>query len=86
MDYFDSMITTVTQKNMVTIPAEVGRMFGIKPGFQLDWEPGIKPNEMVVKVLPSRDVLAVQLRGMGRKYAKGRDLATELDDERAREE
>lgn len=86
MEYFNSMITTVTQKNMVTIPAEVGRKFGIKPGFQLDWAPGVNPNEMVVKVLPSRDVLAVQLRGMGRKYAAGRNLAAEVDDERAREE
>lgn len=79
------MITTVTQKNMVTIPAEVGRKFGIKPGFQLDWEVGAKPNEMVVKVLPSRDVLAVQLRGRGRKWGAGRNLAAELDEERAQE-
>jgi AbrB family looped-hinge helix DNA binding protein len=30
------MITTVTKKNMITIPAEVGRRFGIKPGYKLD--------------------------------------------------
>src|SRR3982750_1579688 len=32
------MVTTVTQKNMVAIPAEIGRKFGIKPGWRLDWQ------------------------------------------------
>jgi AbrB family looped-hinge helix DNA binding protein len=78
------MITTVTQKNMVTIPAEVGRKFGIKPGFQLDWE-ATGENQITVRVLPSRDVLARQLFGKGKKYAGGRDLAVELDEERDKE-
>jgi len=33
------MITTVTQKNMVTIPAEVRGKLGIKPGWRPDWQP-----------------------------------------------
>ncbi len=31
------MITTVTQKDMFTIPAEIGRRLGSKPGYRLDW-------------------------------------------------
>lgn len=34
----DSMITTVTRKMVVAIPAEIGRRFGIKPGFRLEWQ------------------------------------------------
>ena len=78
------MITTVTQKNMVTIPVEVGRKFGIKPGFQLDWK-AVGENQIMVRVLPSRDVLAHQLLGKGKMYAGGRNLATEIDEEREQE-
>ncbi len=31
------MVTTVTRKNTIEIPAEVGRALGIKPGSGLDW-------------------------------------------------
>jgi AbrB family looped-hinge helix DNA binding protein len=31
------MITTVTQKNIITIPAEIGWRLGIKPSYRLDW-------------------------------------------------
>ena len=48
------MITTVTQKNMVTIPAEVARKLGIKPGDKLDWQPVEGKDEIVVKILPTR--------------------------------
>lgn len=78
------MITTVTQKNMVTIPAEVGRKFGIKPGFQLDWE-ATGENQIMVHVLPSRDVLARQLQGKGKAYAGSRNLVAEVDEEREQE-
>ena len=45
------MITTVTQKNMVTIPAEVTRRFGIKPRWKLDWQPVEEKDEIVVRVI-----------------------------------
>ena len=80
------MITTVTQKNMVTIPAEVARKLGIKPGYKLDWQPVEGKDEIVVKVIPDRGELARQLCGMGADLAPGRDLATELDEERERED
>lgn len=31
------MITTVTQTNMIPIPDEVSRKFGIQLGWRLDW-------------------------------------------------
>ncbi len=48
------MITTVTQKNMITIPAEIGRRLGIKPGYRLDWQPVEGKEEILVRVIPDR--------------------------------
>lgn len=71
---------------MVTIPAEVARKFGIKPGYKLDWQPVEGEDEIVVKVIPDRGELARRLCGMGAHLAPGRDLAAELDQERERED
>jgi AbrB family looped-hinge helix DNA binding protein len=76
------MITTVTQKNTVTIPAEVARKLGIKPGDKLDWQPVEGKDEIVVKVIPNRGELARRLCGIGADLAPGRDLVAELDEER----
>jgi len=43
------MVTTITQKNRVTIPAEVRRKLGIKPGWRLDWQPGEGRDEIMVR-------------------------------------
>ena len=48
------MITTVTQKNMVSIPAEVWRKYGIRPGYKLDWQPVEGTDEIRVRVIPDR--------------------------------
>ena len=80
------MITTVTQKNMVTIPAEVARKLGIKPGYKLDWQPVEGKDEIVVKVIPDRGELARRLCGMGSHLAPERDLVAELDEEREHED
>jgi AbrB family looped-hinge helix DNA binding protein len=58
------MITTVTQKNMVTIPAEVGRKLGIRPGWKLDWQPVEGREEILVRVIPDRGELARRLTGI----------------------
>ena len=79
------MITTVTQKNMVTIPAEVARRFGIKPGWKLDWQPVEGKNEIIVRVIPDRGERARQLLGTGRKFSPDRDAVAELIDERETE-
>lgn len=79
------MITTVTQKNMVTIPAEVGRAFGIRPGWRLEWTPNVARNEIVVRVIPDRGELARRLLGSGRQYKPERDSVADLIVERETE-
>ena len=79
------MITTVTQKNMVAIPAEVARRFGIKPGWKLDWQPVEGTNEIIVRVIPDRGERARQLLGTGRKFSPDRDAVAELIAEREAE-
>lgn len=79
------MITTVTQKNMITIPAEVGRIFGIKPGWKLDWQPLEGTDEILVRVIPDRGELARRLAGTGKKYSPERDAVAELIEERESE-
>ena len=76
------MITTVTRKNMVTIPAEVGRKFGIKPGWKLDWELVEGKEELRVRIIPDRPELARRLFGAGKKHAPERDGVAELIAER----
>lgn len=85
MEDNNSMITTVTQKNMVTIPAEVGRKLGIKPGWKLDWQPIEGKEEILVRVIPNRGELARRLVGLGRKYSPDRDSVAELVAEREAE-
>jgi AbrB family looped-hinge helix DNA binding protein len=79
------MITTVTQKNMITIPAEIARRFGIKPGFRLDWQPGAGKDEILVRIIPDRPTLARRLLGAGRRFSPERDGVAELVAERAAE-
>jgi AbrB family looped-hinge helix DNA binding protein len=79
------MITTVTQKNMISIPAEVARRFGIKPGWKLDWQPVEGKNEIIVRVIPDRGEQARQLLGTGRKFSPDRDAVAELIAEREAE-
>ena len=81
----ESRITTVTQKNMITIPAEVGRHFGIKPGYRLDWQPVEGKDEILVRVIPDRAELARRLLGAGRRFSPERDAVAELIAERAEE-
>ena len=79
------MVTTVTQKNMVSIPDEVGRKLGIKPGWRLDWQPVEGRDEILVRVIPDRGERARRLLGAGRKHSPNRDAVSELVAERAAE-
>ncbi len=80
------MITTVTQKNMITIPAEIRRRFGIKPGYRLDWQPVEGKEEILVRIIPDRGELARRIMGEGRRFLPERDSVAELVAERAAEE
>jgi bifunctional DNA-binding transcriptional regulator/antitoxin component of YhaV-PrlF toxin-antitoxin module len=80
------MTTTVTTKNMVTIPAELSRRHSVSPGCKLDWE-SISDSEIRVRIIPKRGELARRLMGRGRKFIKpGADPIRDLIEERVRED
>jgi bifunctional DNA-binding transcriptional regulator/antitoxin component of YhaV-PrlF toxin-antitoxin module len=70
---------------MVTIPAEVGRKLGIKPGWKLDWQPIEGKEEILVRVIPDCGERARRLLGAGRKFSPERDAVSELVAERTDE-
>jgi AbrB family looped-hinge helix DNA binding protein len=47
------MITTVTGKNQVTIPAKLAHQLDIQPGTRLDWAIG-PDGVLIVRPLPKR--------------------------------
>ena len=79
------MMTTVTSKNMVTIPIEIARKLGVKPGFSLDWFETGKPDEITIRVIPDRKELSRRLKGAGKSYSQQRDSVRELVQERSEE-
>ena len=46
------MITTVTGKNQVTVPAEIVGKVGLKPGMRLVWRMTDREGVLEVRVLP----------------------------------
>jgi bifunctional DNA-binding transcriptional regulator/antitoxin component of YhaV-PrlF toxin-antitoxin module len=81
------MITTMTGKNQVTVPAAIVAEAGLGPGTRLDWEVA-EEGVLVVRVLPDRATLASRLRGSGRRDRR-RARASAVDGlvrERARED
>ena len=68
MDYQKSMITTVTGKNQISIPAALAHELGLKPGSQIDWSKAVEPDQIICRVLPDPAAVAASLRGGGRKH------------------
>jgi AbrB family looped-hinge helix DNA binding protein len=58
------MITTVTGKNQITIPAKIAKALDIQSGTRLEWDID-ENNDLVVRLLPQRGQLARQVAGMG---------------------
>jgi AbrB family looped-hinge helix DNA binding protein len=80
------MITTVTGKNQITIPAKLANQLEIQPGTRLDWSLG-ENGVLLVRPLPSRGELARRAAGMGRPWLpEGVDPVADLIDERSRDE
>ncbi|MFZ2357977.1 MAG: AbrB/MazE/SpoVT family DNA-binding domain-containing protein [Anaerolineae bacterium] len=80
------MITTVTGKNQITIPAKLASQLEIQPGTRLDWSLG-QNGVLIVRPLPSRGELARQAAGMGRSWLpEGVDPVADLIEERSRDE
>ena len=76
------MITTVTGKNQITIPAKLARKLGIQPGQRIDWSVG-EEGVLTARLLPSRSELANQAAGMGRQWlGDGVDPVADLIEER----
>ncbi len=77
------MITTVTGKNQITIPAVLARQLNIQPGQRIDWQIGAD-DTLVAKLLPRRSELARQAAGMGRRWLEeGTDPVADLIEERS---
>lgn len=72
------MISTVTTKNMISIPVELAKRFGIRPGFTFDWSSGKNEDEISVRVIPDRNALSLRLKGAGKNHFPSRDSVAEL--------
>lgn len=80
------MITRITGKNQVTVPASIVAEAGLRPGTRLDWEVA-KDGVLIVRVLPDRGTLASSLRGAGRPHLKApSDVVESLVEERELDE
>lgn len=76
------MITTVTGKNQITIPAKIAVAAGIQPGTRINWTLDAG-GTLRGELLPSRGELARKVAGMGRPWlAPGEDPIQQLIDER----
>ncbi len=64
------MITRITGKNQVTVPARIVAMEGMEPGTRLEWIPTDRDHVIEVRVLPNIAGVASTLRGRGARYAK----------------
>lgn len=81
------MISEVSEKNVVTIPASPASGHGIKPGSRLDWKETAQHDTLKVKILPDYAAVAASLMGAGRKHLRpGADPLAELAREREDEQ
>lgn len=78
------MITTVTGKNQITIPAAIANRIGLKNGSRIEWHLSSNPDEIRCILLPEPATLAANLRGAGKRFLKpGQDPGADLLAERA---
>lgn len=81
------MITRITGKNQVTVPAEIVGKAGLKAGTRLDWRITDREGVLEVHVLPDQVTLAAGLRGRGNRFRTQDGSAAErLHGEREKEE
>jgi bifunctional DNA-binding transcriptional regulator/antitoxin component of YhaV-PrlF toxin-antitoxin module len=80
------MITTITGKNQVTLPAEIVKALALTPGMRLAWRIG-PDGTLVATPQPSRAQRAGALLGTGRKYLRpSSDPVRDLIAERAQDD
>ena len=81
------MITTVTGKNQVTVPAAIAAAEAIEPGTRLQWSATEREHVLEVRVLPTVAAVAAGLRGRGLQHRKRTGSAVDaLVQERERED
>jgi hypothetical protein len=76
------MESTISMNNMTSIPRSIIRKLGMCPGWKLDWSISPNPDEIIVRVIPSRSERARRLQGRGAQYAPDRSAVQELVAER----
>ena len=64
------MITTLTGKNQITVPAELARSRGLKLGTRFEWRETDRPSVLEVVILPDTASIASSLRGLGNRFRK----------------
>lgn len=80
------MITTITGKNQVTVPASIVARANLRPGTRLDWDLA-EDGVLLVRILPDRAAVAAQLRGRGQRHLpKGASAVADLIEEREQDE
>ena len=81
------MITTLTGKNQVTVPAEIARQLDLKPGARLEWSLGGEPRQIMIKIKPSRKELLRRAQEIGAACKKaGQDPIGDLIRERVQDD
>ena len=81
------MITRITGKNQVTVPAEIVGKAGLKQGTRLDWRTTDREGVLEVHVLPDQATFAAGLRGRGNSFRRRKgSVVDRLHREREQEE
>jgi bifunctional DNA-binding transcriptional regulator/antitoxin component of YhaV-PrlF toxin-antitoxin module len=69
-DYHSPVITRITGKNQVTVPAEIVDRAGLRVGTRLDWRTTDREGVLEVRVVPSPASIAAGLRGRGNRFGQ----------------
>ena len=73
------MITKVTGKNQVTIPAKLARELSIVPGTELEWSRAEEEATIRIRVRPSTDQILLRIQEMAAPYrAKAKEMLEDL--------
>jgi bifunctional DNA-binding transcriptional regulator/antitoxin component of YhaV-PrlF toxin-antitoxin module len=80
------MTTTVTGKNQITLPIELVKELGLRPGVQIEWSKA-SDGSIIGRRKLTRAELASRLAGRGRRYLRpGSDPVRDLVLDRVRED
>ena len=69
------MVTKVTGKNQVTIPASLARELDIHPGSELEWQRGPGDDTIRIRVLPSPEAALREVQELVATYGIDPDKA-----------